>query len=88
MVLTSDNPRTEEPAEILKEMLAGVPENKKKSLLVIENRREAIKAACMLLPKDGVLLVAGKGHETYQEINHVRHHFDDREEVRHCFEEN
>ena len=88
VVLTSDNPRTEEPAEILKEMLAGVPENKKKSLLVIENRREAIKAACMLLPKDGVLLVAGKGHETYQEINHVKHHFDDREEVRHCFEEN
>jgi UDP-N-acetylmuramoyl-L-alanyl-D-glutamate--2,6-diaminopimelate ligase len=85
VVLTSDNPRTEKPEDILNEMLAGVPENKKKTLLVIENRREAIKTACMLLPKDGVLLVAGKGHETYQEINHVRHHFDDTEEVRNCF---
>ena len=85
VVLTSDNPRTEKPEDILNEMLAGVPENKKKTLLVIENRREAIKTACMLLPKDGVLLVAGKGHETYQEINHVRHHFDDTEEVKNCF---
>jgi len=88
VVLTSDNPRTENPTDILNEMLVGVPENKKKNLVVIENRREAIKTACMLLPKDGVLLVAGKGHETYQEINHVKHHFDDREEVRACFENN
>ena len=85
MVFTSDNPRTEKPEAILDEMLVGVPENKKKNILVIENRHEAIKAACMMLPKDGVLLVAGKGHENYQEINHVKHHFDDSEEVRNCF---
>ena len=88
VVFTSDNPRTENPGEILNEMLTGVPENKKKNILVIENRREAIKAACMMLPKDGVLLVAGKGHENYQEINHVKHHFDDSEEVRNCFSMN
>jgi len=87
VILTSDNPRTEEPAAILDDMLAGVPAAKRKNLLVIENRREAIKTACMLLPADGVLLVAGKGHENYQEINHVKHHFDDTEEVTKAFEE-
>lgn len=85
VVLTSDNPRTEDPAVILEEMHAGVPVAKKKSVLVIENRREAIKTACMLLPPDGVLLVAGKGHENYQEINHVKHHFDDTEEIQNAF---
>lgn len=87
VILTSDNPRTEEPAAILDDMLAGVPATKRKNLLVIENRREAIKTACMLMPADGVLLVAGKGHENYQEINHVKHHFDDTEEVTKAFEE-
>ncbi len=86
VVFTSDNPRTEDPQAILEDMLAGVPAGKKKSILVIENRREAIKTACMLLPPDGVLLVAGKGHENYQEINHVKHHFDDTEEVKMNFE--
>ena len=85
VILTSDNPRTEEPAAILDDMLAGVPAGKKKNVLVIENRREAIRTGCMLLPADGVLLVAGKGHENYQEINHVKHHFDDTEEIRSAF---
>lgn len=85
VILTSDNPRTEEPSKILEDMIAGVPESKKKSVLVIENRREAIKTACMLLSANGVLLVAGKGHENYQEINHVKHHFDDTEEIKNCF---
>ena len=87
MILTSDNPRTEQPADILADMMVGVPQNKKKTCLVIENRREAIKTGCMLLPADGVLLVAGKGHENYQEINHVKHHFDDTEEVKNFFNE-
>ena len=84
VILTSDNPRTEEPQAILNDMIQGVPSNKSKHVLVIENRREAIKTACMMLQPQGVLLVAGKGHETYQEINHVRHHFDDTEEVKKC----
>jgi UDP-N-acetylmuramoyl-L-alanyl-D-glutamate--2,6-diaminopimelate ligase len=81
VVFTSDNPRTEDPVAILNDMLAGVPEEKKKNILVIENRHEAIKTACMLLKPGGVLLVAGKGHENYQEINHQKHHFDDMEEI-------
>lgn len=85
VILTSDNPRTENPTDILNDMLVGVPMGKKKNVVVIENRREAIKTACMLLPAGGVLLVAGKGHENYQEINHVKHHFDDTEEVKTCF---
>lgn len=85
VILTSDNPRTEEPSAILEEMMAGVPENKKKLVSVIENRHEAIKTGNMLLHGQGVLLIAGKGHETYQEINHVKHHFDDMEEITNCF---
>ncbi len=86
VILTSDNPRTENPSEILNDMQVGVPANKQKNVLVIENRREAIKTACMLLAPGGVLLVAGKGHENYQEINHVKHHFDDTEEIKSHFE--
>ena len=85
VILTSDNPRTEEPSAILEEMMAGVPDNKKKQVSVIENRHEAIKTGNMLLHDGGVLLIAGKGHETYQEINHVKHHFDDMEEITNCF---
>jgi UDP-N-acetylmuramoyl-L-alanyl-D-glutamate--2,6-diaminopimelate ligase len=81
VILTSDNPRTEEPCKILANMEAGIPVAFKQNVLTIENRHEAIKAACHLLPDNGVLLVAGKGHENYQEINGVRHHFDDAEEV-------
>ncbi|MCQ2286271.1 MAG: UDP-N-acetylmuramoyl-L-alanyl-D-glutamate--2,6-diaminopimelate ligase [Bacteroidales bacterium] len=81
LILTSDNPRTEDPNQILAEMQTGVPAEFKQNVLVIENRHDAIKTACMLLKDGGVLLVAGKGHETYQEINHIRHHFNDMEEV-------
>ena len=82
VILTSDNPRTENPTDILNDMLKGVPASKSKQVLVIENRREAIKTACMMLHPNDVLLVAGKGHENYQEINHVKHHFDDTEELK------
>ena len=86
VILTSDNPRSEEPMTILADMQEGVPLSFKQNVLTIENRREAIKTACMLLPENGVLLVAGKGHETYQEIKGVKHHFDDTEEIRNLFE--
>ena len=82
MLLTSDNPRTEDQQAILNDMVKGVPAAKAKQVIVIENRREAIKTACMMLQPQGVLLVAGKGHENYQEINHVKHHFDDTEELK------
>jgi UDP-N-acetylmuramoyl-L-alanyl-D-glutamate--2,6-diaminopimelate ligase len=82
VILTSDNPRTEVPQKILADMEPGIPVAYKQRALTIENRREAIKTACHLLPDNGVLLVAGKGHETYQEINGVKHHFDDVEEVK------
>jgi len=78
VVLTSDNPRTENPMTILNEMEAGVSASKKRNVLVIEDRGEAIKTACMLAQKGDIILVAGKGHETYQEINGVRSPFDDR----------
>ena len=84
VILTSDNPRTEDPKAILDDMVKGVPAGKTKQVAVIENRREAIKTACLMLQPQGVLLVAGKGHENYQEINHVKHHFDDTEEIKNC----
>jgi UDP-N-acetylmuramoyl-L-alanyl-D-glutamate--2,6-diaminopimelate ligase len=82
VILTSDNPRTEDPHKILVDMEAGVPVAFKQHVLIIENRREAIKTACHLLPDNGVLLIAGKGHETYQEINGIKNHFDDTEEIK------
>ena len=82
VILTSDNPRTENPMDILNDMQKGVPTSKAKQVLVIENRHDAIKTACMMLQPQSVLLVAGKGHENYQEINHVKHHFDDTEELK------
>ena len=85
VLLTSDNPRTEDPMAILDDMQKGVPSSKSKHVLVIENRHEAIKTACMMLQAGGVLLVAGKGHENYQEINHVKHHFDDTEEIKNFY---
>lgn len=85
VILTSDNPRTEDPTKILKDMEMGVPMEYKRNVLTIENRREAIKTACMILPDSGVLLVAGKGHENYQEIHAVKHHFDDVEVVQEFF---
>jgi UDP-N-acetylmuramoyl-L-alanyl-D-glutamate--2,6-diaminopimelate ligase len=79
VILTSDNPRTEDPLEILKEMEAGVSPTNKRKTLTIADRREAIKTACHLARPGDIILIAGKGHEKYQEINGVRHHFDDKE---------
>ena len=81
VILTSDNPRLEDPYEILKQMEAGVPEECRRNVLSIENRHEAIKTACMMLRDHGVILIAGKGHEKYQDIQGIKHHFDDSEEV-------
>jgi UDP-N-acetylmuramoyl-L-alanyl-D-glutamate--2,6-diaminopimelate ligase len=78
-ILTSDNPRSEDPEEILNEMEADLTFAQKRKVLRISDRREAIKTACALAQPGDIVLVAGKGHETYQEIKGVRHHFDDRE---------
>lgn len=87
LIITSDNPRTEDPLQIIKDMEAGVPVEKKKNTFSIADRREAIRAACHLASPGDIVLVAGKGHEKYQEINGVRHHFDDREELEKTFNE-
>lgn len=85
VIFTSDNPRTENPETILEEMESGVlPENEQKTV-TISNRKQAIKTACKLAKTGDIILIAGKGHENYQEINGVRTHFDDLEEVRNCF---
>ena len=84
-IFTSDNPRTENPQTILDEMEVGVSsENYRKTLTVLD-RRQAIKTACKLSEVGDIILIAGKGHEDYQEINGVRAHFDDLEEVKNCF---
>lgn len=85
VVLTSDNPRFEEPEDILKDMEAGLDEEAKKKSITIVDRRQAIKTACMMAQPGDVILVAGKGHEDYQIVKGVKHHFDDKEEVRACF---
>ncbi len=82
LILTSDNPRFEEPQAILEDMLAGLDKTDLQKTLTIVDRREAIKTACMLAEKGDVILLAGKGHEDYQEIKGVKHHFDDKEELR------
>jgi len=82
IILTSDNPRTEDPEKILDDMEAGISPDMKRKTLRISDRREAIKTAVMLANKGDVILVAGKGHETYQEIMGVRYPFDDREELK------
>jgi len=87
VIITSDNPRTENPATIIAEMEAGVkPQNYKKSLS-IEDRKQAIKTACQLANANDIILIAGKGHETYQEINGVRHDFDDMKIVKEFLEQ-
>lgn len=79
VILTSDNPRTEDPQTIIQEMEAGVSPTNKRKTLSITDRKEAIKTACHLAQPGDIIIVAGKGHEKYQEVNGVRHHFDDRE---------
>ena len=81
VVLTSDNPRNEDPDEILRQMEAGLPDEARTTTLTITDRRQAIRTACQLAQPGDVVLVAGKGHEDYQEIQGVKHHFDDREQV-------
>lgn len=79
VIITSDNPRSEDPLMIIKDMETGVPPEQKRSTFSIADRREAIRAACHLAQTGDIVLVAGKGHEKYQEINGRRHDFDDRE---------
>ncbi len=87
VIFTSDNPRTENPAIIITEMEAGVePQNYKKTLS-IEDRKQAIKTACQLANANDIILIAGKGHETYQEVNGIKHHFDDMETVKELLEQ-
>ncbi|MFD0792624.1 UDP-N-acetylmuramoyl-L-alanyl-D-glutamate--2,6-diaminopimelate ligase [Mucilaginibacter litoreus] len=81
VILTSDNPRTEDPSQIIKDMEEGVDPAFKRHTLSIADRREAIKTACMLAKPGDIILLAGKGHEKYQEINGVKNHFDDMEEL-------
>ena len=81
VVFTSDNPRSEDPEKIILEMEVGVASEDYKKTLKISDRKEAIKTACMLLEDKDVLLIAGKGHETYQEIKGVKTQFDDRQVV-------
>ena len=85
VILTSDNPRNEDPQAILDEMRSGVELHHAKKVLVIVNRLEAIKTACALASSGDIILVAGKGHENYQEINGIKHHFDDKEVLQQIF---
>lgn len=85
VLLTSDNPRFEEPEEILRDMTEGLTDEQRQDTLIITDRREAIKTACALAQGGDVILIAGKGHENYQEIRGVKYHFDDREEVEKIF---
>ena len=82
VIITSDNPRFEEPQDIINDMLAGLDQKQMKKVVNIVDRKEAIRTACMMAEKGDVILIAGKGHEDYQEIKGVKHHFDDREIVR------
>ena len=85
VVLTSDNPRSEDPDEILRQMEVGVPDDARPNVLTITDRRQGIRTACQLAQPGDVVLIAGKGHEDYQEIKGVKHHFDDREQVLEVF---
>jgi UDP-N-acetylmuramoyl-L-alanyl-D-glutamate--2,6-diaminopimelate ligase len=81
VILTSDNPRSEDPAQIIKDMEAGVTPTAQRNTISITDRHEAIKTACMLAQPGDIILLAGKGHEKYQEIKGVKNHFDDKEEL-------
>ena len=85
VIITSDNPRFEEPQDIINDMLAGLNEQQMRKVISIVDRKEAIRTACMMAQKGDVVLVAGKGHETYQEIKGVKHHFDDKDVLHEIF---
>ena len=87
VIITSDNPRFEDPQAIIDDMLAGLDAKQMKKVVSIVDRREAIRTACMMAKKGDVILVAGKGHENYQEIRGLKHHFDDKEVLREIFAE-
>ena len=87
VILTSDNPRNEDPDEIIRQMKAGINATDSHKVLSISNRREAIRTAVALAKPGDLILLAGKGHETYQEINGIKHHFDDKEELSKAFKE-
>lgn len=86
VILTSDNPRFEDPQAIIDDMVAGLDANQRKKVLTIVDRREALRTAAMMAKKGDVILVAGKGHEDYQDIQGVKHHFDDHEVLREIFD--
>ena len=88
VILTSDNPRFEEPEAIIEEMKKGVPADRKKYMLAIVNREEAIRTACALAQPGDIVLVAGKGHEKYQEIKGVKYPFDDKQLLREILMDN
>ena len=85
VVITSDNPRFEEPQDIINDMLAGLNKEESRKVISIIDRKEAIRTACMLAQSNDVILIAGKGHENYQDVKGVKHHFDDKEIVRELF---
>ena len=85
VIITSDNPRFEDPQDIINDMLAGLTKEQLQKVVSIADRKEAIRTACMLASTGDVILIAGKGHENYQEIKGVKHHFDDKEVIKEIF---
>ena len=85
VIITSDNPRFDDPQALINDMLAGLNAQQMKKVISIVDRKEAIRTACMMAQKGDVILIAGKGHEDYQEVKGVKHHFDDKEVVREIF---
>lgn len=86
VIITSDNPRFEEPQDIINDMLAGLTADDMRKVIAIVDRKEAIRTACMLAKPGDVILVAGKGHENYQDVKGVKHHFDDKEILKEVFQ--
>ena len=86
VIFTSDNPRSEDPDQIIKDMQTGLGTMAKRKMIAITDRKEAIKTAVSLSKPDDIVLIAGKGHEKYQEIKGVKYHFDDKEVLMEMFE--